>query len=249
MRLWLPGIVLCLAAFPLRGENPPAAPPVTNPAAVHERYQQVLAGPEFHTDESSEDYPFRDWLSQYLTHLVSKYENFQYAGQMSGLAWLLVTTLTVLAGAGLIYGLLRLSRRQREAAEDAMETAPGRKGFLSPQLYDEKWRQAVEKRDWHAAWLAAWLQFLSRLETRRMVEADRSRTNREYLAQLRAQQLPASALPLLAGLVDDYDRFIYGLRAIDEPVWLAFRQKIDEASLMLHLGDGMAPSPSPEEPA
>jgi hypothetical protein len=247
VRHWLFALTLGLAVLlPLRADD---QSPVTDPAVVQQHYQQVLTLPEFHDADESEDHPFRNWLSQWLTHLVSKYENFQYAGQMSGLAWLLVTTLTVLACAGLIYGLVRLSRRQREAAGAPTEVSPGGRAFLSPQVYDEKLRQAVEKRDWHAAWLATWLQFLSRLENRRMVEADRSRTNREYLAQLRTQQLPASAIPLLAGLVDDYDRFIYGLRAIDEPVWRAFRQQIDEVSLMLHLGERTLPSPTLEERA
>ena len=65
--------------------------------------------------------------------------------------------------------------------------------------------------------------------------ADRSQTNREYLAQLRTQALPVAALPLIAGLVDDYDRFIYGRRAIDEAGWRAFRERINEVTLMLNL--------------
>jgi hypothetical protein len=84
---------------------------------------------------------------------------------------------------------------------------------------------------------------------RRLVETDRSRTNREYLAQLSAQPLPASALPLLAGLVEDYDRVVYGLRTIDEPRWLSFRRQVDEVSLLLHLRDRMPASPTPEEAA
>jgi hypothetical protein len=246
-------LVLGLASAGVRAADQPIASetaPVTDPVLVGQHYRQVLTRPEFREqDESAGDFRLSDWISQWVSHLVSRFQDFKYAGQMSGLAWLLISTMTGLAIVALIYVLARLSRRQRGATVDESEPSPGEKSFLSPRLYDERVLQAVERRDWHAAWLATWLQFLSRLESRRMVEADRSRTNREYLAQLRAQQLPPSALPLLAGLVDDYDRFIYGLRAIDEPVWRAFRQQIDEASLMLHLRDRTLSSPAPEEAA
>jgi hypothetical protein len=249
MRLLL---ILLLGAAPFwaHGDDQPASSttPVTDPAVVRQHYEQVLARPEFREPkESAADFHFGDMVTQWLGRLVSQFRDFKYAGQMSGLAWLLVTTMTGLAIVALIYVLVRLSRRKREPADDAAEPPPGKKAFLSPRLYDERLLQAIERRDWHAAWLATWLQFLSRLENRRLVEADRSRTNREYLVQLRAQQLPPSALPLLAGLVDDYDRFIYGLRSIDEPVWRAFRRKIDEAGLMLQLQERSPSSPAPEE--
>jgi len=239
-----------LAFAPVRGDDAPAPAPVVDPALVHQHYEQVLARPEFREpDEWAGDFPLRDWFSQWVAQLVAEFQNFKYAGQMSGLAWLLVTTMTGLAIAGLLYVLVRLSRRPRIATSGLEEFTPGGKTLLSPQLYDKKLQEAVEQGDWRAAWLATWLQFLSRLERRRLVEADRSRTNREYLAQLRAQQLPSSALPLLAGLVDDYDRFIYGLRGIDEPGWRAFRRQVDEASLLLHLLDRTPAAPALEEAA
>ena len=240
-----------LAARPEPAGAPsPSSGPVTDPAVVRQHYEQVLAQPQFREpEEPAGDFPIRDWLSQWLTHLVSEFQDFKYAGRMSGLAWLLVTAMTALAIVGLLYVLVRLSRRSSGPVPDDDAALPGRKMFLSPRLYDERLRRAIEQRDWRRAWLATWLQFLSRLEDRRMVEADRSRTNREYLAQLRAQHLPASALPLITGLVEDYDRFIYGLRPIDEPVWRAFRREIDEVSLLLHLRDRTPASPTAEEPA
>jgi hypothetical protein len=103
-------------------------------------------------------------------------------------------------------------------------------------------QKAIRSGDWHAAWLAAWRQFLSRLENHRLVEADRTRTNREYLAQLREKTLPSPALALLTALVDAYDRFIYGHRPIAEPDWHLFHQQVSEAGLLLHL-DGKSPQP------
>jgi hypothetical protein len=139
---------------------------------------------------------------------------------------------------------MRLSRRVRDGAAEEIEDLPQGKALLSPRQYEQRLRRALEQRDWHDAWLAAWLQLLARLENRHLVEADRSRTNSEYLAQLRAQALPPAALPLIAQLVDDYDRFIYGLRTIDETGWSAFRRRIDEVTLLLNLRDRAVEEPA-----
>jgi hypothetical protein len=83
------------------------------------------------------------------------------------------------------------------------------------------------------------------LETGHLVPADRSRTNREYLAQLRAEPQSAPALALVGDAVEDYDRFIYGRRAIAEPEWRSFQGRLDEAALLLHLRESAAP-PAPK---
>jgi hypothetical protein len=228
----------------LRADDQPPAP-VTDPAAVRQAYHAIVAQPQFHeTNESLGDLRWTDWLSQWLTHLVSRFQDFKYANEMSGFARLLVYLLAALAIAGAIYVLMRLSRRKRESAADEIEELPPGKAFLSPRQYEKRLSRALEDRDWHGAWLAAWLQLLARLENRHFVEADRSRTNREYLAQLRARTLPPAALPLIARLVDDYDRFIYGLRTIDEDGWRGFRERIDEVTLMLNLRDRVAEEPA-----
>jgi hypothetical protein len=49
---------------------------------------------------------------------------------------------------------------------------------------------------------------------------------------------------LVAGVVDDYDRFIYGRRAIAEPEWRSFQGQLDEAGLLLHLGEKPGPPPA-----
>ena len=50
------------------------------------------------------------------------------------------------------------------------------------------------------------------------------------------EALPAAALALLNGMVDAYDRFIYG-RIIGEPDWALFHQQIDEAGLAAALDE------------
>jgi hypothetical protein len=151
-----------------------------------------------------------------------------------------MTLLVVFSISILLYIMVRLTRRRSGMDEESDIEIPGQKAFRAPEFYDEEIRQAVQAGDWHTAWLAAWRQFLSRLEHRHLVDADRTRTNREYLAQLRGKSLPVSALPLLSGMVDAYDQFIYGRNPIGEPEWTYFHQKIDEAALLLHLDDKKA---------
>jgi hypothetical protein len=244
MRAFLFIVASAALMFAAQGDDHAPAP-VTDPALVQQHYREVVSRPEFHeTEETINDIRWSDWISQWVTHLVSSFQDLKYAGQLSTAARVLVVIMTVLAISGLVYLLVRLSRRRRDGEVDEAETPlPGRT-FLSPSQYEQRLRQAVEGRDWHGAWLAAWLQLLARLENRRLVEADRSRTNREYLAQLRGQALPSNALALLAGMVDDYDRFIYGVRPIDEAGWSGFRERIDEVTLMLGLRERTTEKPA-----
>ena len=219
--------------------------PVTDPAAVGQHYREVAARPQFHEpEETIADVPWTDWLGQWLRHLVAGLRDFKYAGQLSGTARFLVIVLTAIAVAGLVVLLVRLTRRRREReAANFDEPAAGR-ALLTPRQYEKRLRAALEIGDWHGAWLAAWLQFLARLEDRHLVDADRSRTNREYLAQLRGQPLPAGAVPLLAGMVEDYDRVVYGGRRIDQAAWDSFRNRLDEATLQLGLRERPAGEPA-----
>ncbi len=241
-RAWFFCLVLALP-FSARADDPA---PVTDPAAVQQHYQAVAARPEFHeTAETVADLRWTEWLDRWIRHLVSRFQDFRYAGQLSDTARVLVVIITAVAVAGMIALLVRLSRRRRRdrAEAQAADVAPGGP-LLTPRQYETRLLRALENRDWRGAWLAAWLQLLARLENRHLVEADRSRTNREYLAQLRGQPLPGGALPLLAGLVDDYDRVVYGRRPIDEAGWAAFRGRIDEITLMLGLRERATEEPA-----
>ncbi|MCE0485065.1 MAG: DUF4129 domain-containing protein [Methylacidiphilales bacterium] len=234
--LWLAGLV---SAFAGEGGNPSVTTaPVTNPAQVREHYQQVVSRPEYaDTDEADVNTHFRDWLTQWIRRMEAKFDQIKYAGEMPAITSLLMSLLVVLSIAGLLYVMVRLTRRRAIMEGDFPEETPGPGTFHPPEFYEKEIEAAIETRDWHAAWLAAWRQFLSRLENRELVEADRTRTNREYLAQLRAEPLPGAALGMLTGMVDAYDRFIYGRRMIAESDWNQFYRQIGEASLLLHLDE------------
>jgi hypothetical protein len=210
--------------------------PVTQPAQVAQRYHEVLTRPQFQeTEEPSVSTRIEDALSQWFRRLGAKFGDFKYGNRIPAVESLLMALLVTFCIAVVLYIMMRLTRRRAKMEEKPDKKVPGPKTFQPPEFYDEEIHDAITAGNWHAAWLATWRQFLSRLENRHLVEADRTRTNREYLAQLRGQALPASALALLTGMVDAYDRFIYGRKAIAEPDWNHFHSQINEAGLLLHL--------------
>ncbi|MEI9998209.1 MAG: DUF4129 domain-containing protein [Verrucomicrobiota bacterium] len=238
---------LLLAAAPAWADAPPSdvPPPVTDPAQVAQHLHQVLAEPQFRDEGDTGMNPhLEDLLSQWFKELGARMGEFKYASQMPAFESLLMTLLVALSIAILLYIVVRLTRRHAWTGGEAPAEPPGEKAPRPPEFYDDEIARAVAGADWHAAWLATWRQFLSRLEQRSLVEADRTRTNREYLERLRGQSLPATAQALLARLVDAYDRSIYGHAAIGEGEWDLFRGEIEEAALLLHLDD-RAPAPRP----
>ena len=237
---------LLVSVVPLRADDNPSpaavATPVTDPVLVAQHYRQVASRREFIDVEDSGLNPrIEDMLSDWFQNLGKKFGDFKYSSRMPAFESLLMSTLVVFSLAIIIYVAFRLTRGHPWTWHEVEPPVPGEKALRAPQSCDKEITQAVEAGDWHAAWLAAWRQFLSRLEHRSLVEADRTRTNREYLGQLRAQPLPATALALLTATVDAYDRFIYGRAAIGEAEWNAFHQQIEEAALLLHLEDKRAP--------
>jgi hypothetical protein len=241
--------ILLTAFLPVAADTPTDAPapnpPITDPAQVATHYREVLAQPKYQeTEEVDIDSRLKDSLSQWFLHLGAQLGKFQYSSEIPAFASLLMTLLVILSIAGLLYVIVRLTRRREEIEPTFVPGSPGPKTFRPPESYNDEIQQAIHNGNWHAAWLAGWRQFLSRLENRQLVEADRTRTNREYLTQLRAQTLPAPALDLLASMVDDYDRTIYGHKPIAEPDWIQFHRQIEEAALMLNLGEKTAQRPA-----
>ena len=218
------------------------AMPITDSAVVAQHYREVLARPEFEeTPDEAIDTRFEDWLSQWFKRLGDKIGSFTYASGMPAFESMLMSILVVLSIAVLIYIAVRLTRRRARIDVERDAASSGPKTFRPPETYDAEIEQAVRAGDWHAAWLASWRQFLSRLENRHLVEPDRTRTNREYLAQLREKTLPASAMTLVVAMVDAYDRFIYGRASIAQGDWDLFYRHISEAALLLHLDEKQRP--------
>jgi hypothetical protein len=230
--------LLLLGMMAVRADDNAATAPITDAAQVTAHYHEVLARPQFQEiAEPSVNTRIQDWLSQWFKRLGAKIGEFKYASSMPAFESLLMTLLVMFSISILLYIMVRLTRRRGRMEAEPVDGISSPKTFRPPEFYDEEIARAIQAGDWHTAWLAAWRQFLSRLEHRNLVDADRTRTNREYLAQLRGKSLPASALALLNGMVDAYDRIIYGRKSIGEPEWNLFHQQIDEAALLLHLDD------------
>jgi hypothetical protein len=242
--------VLILAALfallaPLRADDNPATPPaVTDPAQVARHFHDVAARPEFaDSGESSASPRLEDLFSEWFQNLGKRIGEFKYASRMPAFESLLMSLLVAFSLAIVAYIVLRLTRGHHWTRQESDAPTVDEKTPRAPETYNAEITRAVETRDWHAAWLAAWRQFLSRLERRSLVEADRTRTNREYLGQLRGQALPATSLVLLTAMVDAYDRAIYGRTPIGEAEWNDFHHQIEEAALLLHLDDRRSPEP------
>jgi hypothetical protein len=230
--LWLG--MACLRADPPSDPTPPE----TNPQVILDHYRQVLTRPEFiETQEPDANSRMKEWLSLWFLRLGAQLGQFKYASRMPAFESMLMTVLAALSITAVLYTMVRLTRRRGALDQQPISASTGPKTFRPPESYDQEIEQALRARDWHAAWLAGWRQFLSRLELRQLVEADRTRTNREYLAQLRARTIPGPALALLNRMVDAYDRFIYARHPISEPDWTLFHEQIGEATLLLHLED------------
>jgi hypothetical protein len=243
-------LVLLLGMLGLRADNSPLpadASPVTDPAQVNAHLHTVLAQPQFQeVAEAPVNTRIEDWLSQWFRSLGARFGEFKYASRMPAFESLLMTVLVAFAIAILIYIMVRLTRRRGRVDFDREEDVADQKTFRLPEDYDGEIVAALGASDWHAAYLAGWRQFLSRLEHRHLVDADRTRTNREYLAQLRGKSLPGGVVPLLIGLVDTYDNFIYGKQTLAESDWVKFRQQANEAALLLHLDDKTSSAVDPE---
>jgi hypothetical protein len=235
MNILLRALILALLSSGAPGAFAADTPaPVTDPAQVARHFHEVVARPEFQEAvEPDASRAWRDWLSQEFTRAFTAFGHLENSREMPRFASMLMSIFVLLSLAGLLYTLFRFVRRRRALESPPTHEAADPPALRPPEFYDEELRRALAAGNWSAAWLASWRQFLSRLEQGHLVEADRS--NREYLAQLQRQPLPAPALPLLSRMVDAYDRFIYGCRPIAEPDWNFFREQVNEATLLLHL--------------
>jgi hypothetical protein len=222
------GWILLLLALATSLHAEPAAP-----AQVEAHYRQVVQRPEFHeTAELESQQTWQDRIAQWLRHFGATFDQFKYAPQMSKLAGMLFSGLTLLALVGVIYVSARLLRRRYRERMIAPAAATAER---PDEITELDLAQVIAQGRWRAAWRIAWKQFLASLEQTGWVAADRSRTNREYLARLDAAELPAAARPLLHELVDRYDAIIYGGQSVTEPEWRAFREEIGRAGLLLNL--------------
>ena len=146
------------------------------------------------------------------------------AAAARGLVWLVAGVGGVAIALLFGYWLSRLlgafvadaeARRRREAGDDEPVTAAAARQRAVAQAQAGQYRQAVR---------SLYLSALLRLEERGLVRADRSLTNREYLAQVAGQ---AEVQRHLQPVVQTFDDVWYGVREPDRATFLRYQQEID----------------------
>ena len=178
----------------------------------------------------------QDWLSQWFRNLGAKFGEFKYASRMPAFESLLMTAARRLLDldSALHHGATdragvdewsRAGRRNRRAKDfpparilrrgnPPRRSAPGtgtRRGSRPGGNFFPAWS------------IATW--------SMRTAPAPTANT----WPNCADSPCPRPRSALLNGMVDAYDRFIYGRRPIGEPDWNLFHQQIDEAALLLHL--------------
>jgi hypothetical protein len=206
-----------------------------DPAAISTRYHEILRQPEYQEPTEPDAHAqLRDWLARWFNRVGQDFEHFRYAEEMPRFASMVMTLLGVLAAGTLLYLLVRVGFKKRTADRDlSPDDAPSR--AHGHERGEDDLQRAVTAGDWRRAWLASWREFLHLMERRQLVERDRSRTNHEYLEQLKPGSLPAPALRDIERMVREYDEFIYGDRPVAEDDWKHFQNMAEEAALALHL--------------
>jgi hypothetical protein len=175
--------------------------------------QQVLAGAEFRNlqQPSVRESAFEKF-GNWLNHLFESAANFKAHSAWIGrlLVWGFILGVCV----ALVYSLVRLERRWRvQLTAKAGRPAPGTPSARDWQLWLEDARHAAASGLWREAIHFVYWAAISRLESRRLWPADRTRTPREYLALVAPED---HRKPGLSQLTSSFERFWYGGRAAAE---------------------------------
>jgi hypothetical protein len=192
------------------GQQADAAPQAAaNHASERATLKAILARREFQgvSKVSAKD-RFLEKLGNWLDRFFSRLTGFGEAAHWLG--WLLLGLLIGGVCLGLVWLLVRIERRARLRL--VPETQPS---ALAPSARDwQLWlndaRAMAARELWREAIHFVYWASISRLESRRLWPADRTRTPREYLALLPSEDPRSSSL---TALTRSFERTWYGGRA------------------------------------
>lgn len=209
-----------------------ARTPVTNPEQVRTELDRVLAEPEFHQTYAPDIFSqLGQWALSWMDSLQGSMRELGYLDQLSRLSKFVMWAVLLLSIVSLLYWGVKLILNRRQLLEDWV--SPSRPHFEPPAAYEPRIAEAAGQGQWSEAVLQSWRRFLSLLEQASLVEADRTKTNREYLDQLTAQGLDSDGR--VRKLVTFYDSHIYGKRSIAEADWQRWDSLVEEATNALAL--------------
>jgi len=204
-----------------------AAAAATQPAASADHsaernnMKQVLAGRDFRNlkPQSASD-SYLEKLGAWLDRLIASIGRLRATSAWVGgvLFWGFILAVCV----GLIWGLMQLERRWRIRLVPEFDgPAPGAASARDWQLWLADARRAAAAGEWRDAIHFVYWAAISRLESKRLWPADRTRTPREYLALMAAEDPRRTGL---SSLTRSFERVWYGGRAADESDYLHAEQ-------------------------
>ena len=187
--------------------------PLPQHTAERNTLNQVLTGREFRNLKQPDS---RDSLLErfgnWLNHVFSNVDKLRAKSAWIGKA--LIWGFVLAVGVTLAWFLLRLERRWRvRLVPESDGPNPGAASARDWQLWLEDARRAAAAGLWREAIHFVYWASISRLESRRLWPADRTRTPREYLALV---ALDDPRQPRLASLTRSFEHTWYGGRAAAE---------------------------------
>ena len=226
----LAGVPLAAQEAAVRG---PARPPV---AQLRPDLQAILARPEYHqgNGEWLYNYLYRFWHAfqiWYNDHLARYFERLHDVSPF--IYWAIVAVAAAAVGL-LLYHLLLTLRgafgtlpRSRGAGPNA----PGESLLADPAALLAQADAAAAGGDFEQALRHLYLALIRNLDRHDLVRYDRSRTNYEYLRQVRGQEAVAGPL---AALTAQAEAVWYG----EQPVHQAYYQRCRDLALAAWQGEG-----------
>ena len=171
--------------------------------------RQVLAGHEYRDLEetTAKDSAYEkvgNWLNHLLESALRASARAPWLGQ--ALVWGFIAAVSI----ALVWGLLQLERRWRiRMVPEDRSPAPGSASAIPWQQWMEEARRAAQAGQWREAIHLLYWASISRLESKRLWPADRTRTPREYLALIAPDDPRRRGLASLTG---SFERVWYGGR-------------------------------------
>ncbi len=218
---------------------------MTDPALVAQHFQQVAARPEFYDAHDTGVNPhLEDLLSEWFQRLGKKMGDFKYASRMPAFESLLMSLLVVLSLAILGYIVFRLTRGRMWTWNEAPSLPRAKRRYARLNTTTKRSRMRLPRATGTRRGSRRGASFSPGSSAAGSSRLTAHAPTASISAKLRDQPLPRPALALLTGIVDAYDRFIYGRAAIGETEWNQFHEQIEEAALLLHLDDKRTPAPA-----
>ena len=152
---------------------------------------------------------FLEWLDGVLDRFLGSL--VRYGTRSRWIGWTLLTLLLLGVAVALVWVFVRVERGARvKLVPDDFEPAPGAPSAREWQLWLKDAQAMASQAQWRDAIHLLYWAAISRLESRRIWPADRTRTPREYLGLMPGSDPRTTSLTALTG---SFERTWYGGRA------------------------------------